>query len=72
MAAANKTGFWKEFESWKTPEAKEVTPAPKVGTKAPSSDKLLLPDGRLTLVVFLRHCGCPCELLKYLTLIITS
>lgn len=62
-AASNNAGFWKEFESWKTPEVKEVAPAPQVGTQAPSSVKLSLPDGRLTLIVFLRHCGCPCELI---------
>ncbi|KAF7561874.1 hypothetical protein G7046_g2263 [Stylonectria norvegica] len=52
-------GFWKEFESWKTPEAREVAAVPEVGSRAPSSDQLRLPDGRPTLVVFLRHCGCP-------------
>ncbi|KAF4466748.1 thioredoxin-like fold [Fusarium albosuccineum] len=57
-AAAN-TGFWKELESWKTPAAKEVAPPVEVGSKAPWSQELRLPDGKPTLVVFLRHCGCP-------------
>lgn len=54
------TGFWKELESWKTPEAKEVGPPVEVGSKAPWMAELRLPDGKPTLVVFLRHCGCPC------------
>ncbi|KAM0436220.1 hypothetical protein ACHAPT_003112 [Fusarium lateritium] len=53
------TGFWKELESWKTPEAKEVGPVVEVGSKAPWMAELRLPDGKPTLVVFLRHCGCP-------------
>jgi hypothetical protein len=33
-----------------------------LGTRAPASNKLRLPalDGRPSVVVFLRHCGCPC------------
>lgn len=54
------TGFWKELESWKTPEAKEVGPPVEVGSKAPWMAELRLPDGKPTIVVFLRHCGCPC------------
>ncbi|KAF5019776.1 hypothetical protein F66182_8213 [Fusarium sp. NRRL 66182] len=57
-AAAN-AGFWQELESWKTPAAKEVAPPVEVGSKAPWSQYLRLPDGRPTIVVFLRHCGCP-------------
>ncbi|KAI8715613.1 Thioredoxin domain-containing protein [Fusarium sp. LHS14.1] len=53
------TGFWKELESWKTPEAKEVGPPVEVGSKAPWMAELRLPDGKPTIVVFLRHCGCP-------------
>ncbi|KAI5460066.1 hypothetical protein BGZ63DRAFT_360527 [Mariannaea sp. PMI_226] len=52
-------GFWQGFETWKAPPAKEVAPLPTVGSKAPSSLQLPLPDGRPTLIVFLRHCGCP-------------
>ncbi|KAH6890310.1 hypothetical protein B0T10DRAFT_485523 [Thelonectria olida] len=52
-------GFWQGFETWKSPPAKDVAPIPKVGARAPSSLKLILPNGRPTLVVFLRHCGCP-------------
>ncbi|KAF4984379.1 hypothetical protein FZEAL_423 [Fusarium zealandicum] len=53
------TGFWQELESWKTPVAKDVAPRVEIGAKAPSSTELHLPDGKPTLVVFLRHCGCP-------------
>lgn len=56
-------GFWKELDSWKTPVAKEVGPTVEVGSKAPWSQHLRLPDGKPTLVVFLRHCGCPCILI---------
>ncbi|KAF4989164.1 hypothetical protein FGRMN_9307 [Fusarium graminum] len=52
-------GFWKELDSWKTPAAKEVGPTVEVGDKAPWSQQLRLPDGKPTLLVFLRHCGCP-------------
>jgi hypothetical protein len=33
-----------------------------LGTRAPDTNKLRLPvlDGRPSIVVFLRHCGCPC------------
>ncbi|KAL4725072.1 hypothetical protein ACLX1H_008519 [Fusarium chlamydosporum] len=57
--ANTNTGFWKELDSWKTPTAKEVGPTVEVGSKAPWSQYLRLPDGKPTLVVFLRHCGCP-------------
>ncbi|POR37119.1 Uncharacterized protein TPAR_02616 [Tolypocladium paradoxum] len=53
------SGLWAELESFKTPAAKDVAPTPKVGSKAPSTSQLPLPDGRKTLVLFLRHCGCP-------------
>lgn len=55
-------GFWQGFETWKTPTAKDVAPVPKVGSRAPSSLQLMLPNARPTLVVFLRHCGCPCRI----------
>lgn len=51
--------------SWQTPAPPptEVASAPVIGAKAPSSLKLPMPfgDGRPIIVVFLRHCGCPCE-----------
>lgn len=55
----------KSWNSWATPppppiELKEV---PQIGTRAPTNNKLRLPpqDGRPTIVVFLRYCGCPCK-----------
>ncbi|KAG6042010.1 hypothetical protein E4U41_007106 [Claviceps citrina] len=56
---AHKSGFWAELESFKTPEAKSVAELPVVGAKAPSAAKLPLPDGRKSIILFLRHCGCP-------------
>lgn len=51
------------LKSWATPPPPpiEIAPAPELGTRAPESNKLRLPalDGRPSVVVFLRHCGCP-------------
>ncbi|KAI1384649.1 uncharacterized protein F4822DRAFT_433192 [Hypoxylon trugodes] len=48
-----------EIESFKTPTAKELSPVPKVGDKAPVHPNLDLPIDKPTIIVFLRHCGCP-------------
>jgi hypothetical protein len=57
----------KSLISWQTPPPPpvEVAATPILGTRAPTSSKLRLPigDGRSTIVIFLRHCGCPCKLL---------
>jgi hypothetical protein len=54
----------KALKSWQTPipPPVEVAQPPVVGDRAPSNVKLSLPigDGRPSVVVFLRHCGCPC------------
>jgi hypothetical protein len=54
----------KSLISWQTPPPPpvEVAAAPVLGARAPTSSKLRLPigDGRSTVVIFLRHCGCPC------------
>ncbi|EGX91640.1 hypothetical protein CCM_05798 [Cordyceps militaris CM01] len=42
-----------------SPVKKEVAEVPEVGAAAPSSDKISLTDGKPTVIVFLRHCGCP-------------
>lgn len=57
------SGLWSTMgmDSLKTPEKKEVAEFPKVGAAAPNSDKIPLPDGKPTVIVFLRHCGCPCK-----------
>ncbi|RFU27010.1 hypothetical protein B7463_g9336, partial [Scytalidium lignicola] len=49
-----------ELDSWKTPKALHVDPVPQVGSLAPLSSMLSLPDpnGKPTMVTFLRHCGC--------------
>ncbi|CAN8096530.1 unnamed protein product [Discula destructiva] len=61
MAAELKDHFWKEVESFKTPPPKEIAPLPKVGEDARqhADSKLQLPKDKPTIIVFLRHCGCP-------------
>ncbi|KAJ6581909.1 hypothetical protein B0H19DRAFT_1207601 [Mycena capillaripes] len=52
--------FWQELNSFRLPEAKATQPVPEIGSKAPWSDRLQpSPDGRPTVITFLRHCGCP-------------
>lgn len=57
----------KSWQSWATPPPPpvEVASPPVWGTRAPNSTRLRLPgpDGRPTVMVFLRHTGCPCILL---------
>ncbi|KAH6661122.1 hypothetical protein BKA67DRAFT_550237 [Truncatella angustata] len=48
-----------ELESWRTPAAKTVKAAPKPGERAPVNDSFQFKTDKPTLVVFLRHCGCP-------------
>ncbi|KAI0014134.1 hypothetical protein F4779DRAFT_560838 [Xylariaceae sp. FL0662B] len=48
-----------EAESAKAPPTKEVAPVPAVGSKAPVNPNLELPSDKPTIIVFLRHCGCP-------------
>jgi len=54
------------LKSWATPPPPpvEIASAPVLGTRAPATNLLRLPvaDGRPSIVVFLRHCGCPCML----------
>ena len=56
----------KVLESWQTPPPApiDVAPEPVIGAKAPDTTRLRIPgpDRRQTVVVFLRHCGCPCRL----------
>ncbi|POS85584.1 hypothetical protein EPUL_002917, partial [Erysiphe pulchra] len=53
--------FQQELASWTPPAALPLLPAPKIGRKAYSHKKLLIPslDGNPIIVSFLRHCGCP-------------
>ncbi|KAJ7180925.1 hypothetical protein C8R46DRAFT_985991 [Mycena filopes] len=50
-----------ELRSFWPPAGNDPQPAPAIGVKAPSSDRLLIPsaDGRPIVITFLRHCGCP-------------
>ena len=55
------------LKSWQNPMPPpvEVAPPPLIDTRAPTCPKLALPVANGTrrpcIVVFLRHCGCPCE-----------
>ncbi|KAI1337769.1 hypothetical protein F5Y15DRAFT_417561 [Xylariaceae sp. FL0016] len=51
--------FAQEWESFKTPPKKDVAAVPEVGQKAPVNENLKLPKDKPTILVFLRHCGCP-------------
>ncbi|KAI9814180.1 MAG: hypothetical protein M1827_003346 [Pycnora praestabilis] len=53
--------FRQEATSWLFPRALDTAPAPTIGARAPSTDKLTMPnaDGKPTIIAFLRHCGCP-------------
>jgi len=51
--------FQRELPSFRTPPKKDVSPVPQVGSKAPTSELLPLPRDKPTLILFLRHCGCP-------------
>ncbi|ORY69816.1 uncharacterized protein BCR38DRAFT_93282 [Pseudomassariella vexata] len=55
----DKAALAQEWESFKTPPARDVQPPPKVGDQAPVHPNLPLPADKPTLIVFLRHCGCP-------------
>ena len=52
-----------ELISWLYLPRLEVSSVPQPGDKAPSTAQLALPcgDGRPAVIVFLRHCGCPCK-----------
>jgi len=53
--------FQQELSSWMSPTSLTLSPAPEIGSQAPSSEKLSFPpkNGKPTVVTFLRHCGCP-------------
>ncbi|KAI4603565.1 hypothetical protein KJ359_003381 [Pestalotiopsis sp. 9143b] len=59
LSDEQKMSLAQEWESWKTPEAKEVQPVPKTGEQAPVVENFKLKTDKPTLIVFLRHCGCP-------------
>ncbi|KAK3401276.1 hypothetical protein B0T20DRAFT_165037 [Sordaria brevicollis] len=37
----------------------EVAPVPQVGGRAPQSEQIRFPAAKPTVILFLRHCGCP-------------
>ena len=53
--------FWSWFSNPQPPRGITLGSPPNLGDKAPSSEKLLLPDpqGKPVILAFLRHCGCP-------------
>ncbi|KAL2202008.1 hypothetical protein CC79DRAFT_164325 [Sarocladium strictum] len=57
--APPQSSFKQELNTLRTPAQKDVASPVQISSRAPSSPILPLPDGRPTLVVFLRHCGCP-------------
>ncbi|KAL1871710.1 hypothetical protein VTK73DRAFT_1931 [Phialemonium thermophilum] len=59
MSLDIKSTLLNEWKAFKAPPAKSVAQVPKVGDKAPTSDKLTLPADKPTVIVFLRHCGDP-------------
>lgn len=62
MATDLKDHLFKELQSFKTPPPKQVAPLPKEGDLAPRHEKLILPEDKPAIIIFLRHCGCPCKL----------
>lgn len=61
MTAELKDHFFKELQSLKSPAPRDVAPVPKVGDPAPTHHLLELPHDKPAIIVFLRHCGCPCK-----------
>lgn len=39
----------------------EVAPVPIMGGRAPQSEQIRFPSAKPTVILFLRHCGCPCK-----------
>ena len=53
--------FQQELASWTFPSQLSSSPTPSIGANVPSTSLLHLPDpdGKPTILTFLRHCGCP-------------
>lgn len=60
--------FRQELASWFGPSEAADRNAPKIGDKAPKTSTVPLDSGRLTIITFLRHCGCPFAEKTYLSL----
>lgn len=50
--------FTQELSSWFAPKGEPPNPSPSIGSKAPQTPKIKL-GSNPTILVFLRHCGCP-------------
>ncbi|CAD6442699.1 2485c0fb-1e34-4d0d-ad63-495595e5ab1f [Sclerotinia trifoliorum] len=53
--------FQQELSSWLPQSPTNVQSPPEINSTAPSSSKLPFPNpnGKPTIITFLRHCGCP-------------
>ena len=53
--------FQQEVASWTFPSQLPYSPIPSIGANVPSTSQFHLPepDGKPTILTFLRHCGCP-------------
>jgi len=62
--------FQQELSSWfaPNPPSLEVAEIPALQTKAPNTPQLHLTPGQPTIIIFLRHCGCPFAEKTYLNL----
>lgn len=61
MSADIQSTVSKELKTFQTPPSKPVAEVPAVDHAAPVSDRIPFPHPKPTVVVFLRHCGCPCK-----------
>lgn len=59
MTLQQELSSWNPFQK----SQHEVKAVPEVGSPAPSTVDFKLPrnDQKPTIIVFLRHCGCPCN-----------
>lgn len=63
MTLQQELSSWNPFQK----SQHEVKSVPEVGSVAPSTPQIKLPrnDKKSTIIVFLRHCGCPCKCFRY-------
>ncbi|KAH9812640.1 AhpC/TSA family [Teratosphaeria destructans] len=60
--------FYQELGSWFAPRGPSLSSSPMLASQAPSTDRLPTGHGKQTIVVFLRHCGCPFAEKTYLNI----
>ena len=51
--------YQQELRSWLIPSSKDTSPAPTIGSPAPSVLHNAVPSDKPRIITFLRHCGCP-------------